>query len=129
MKTPSSSTFQTWRRVPRQGQLAIAALFTSKIADILTTIVGLLVFQELVEANPVAREVISAAGVPGLVGVSLLGVLIVVCVVEWGIRIGNFEERLGSNGRLLLYAGSYYPLTLLYLGATIHNLHLITAEL
>lgn len=116
-------------QLPHQGKLAIGALVASKCADILTTIAGLLLFQELIEANPVARNVIAVAGVPGLVGLSLVAIGIVVCAVEWGIRIGNFDERMGTHGRLLLYAGSYYPLTMLYIGATVHNLHLISAEL
>jgi len=116
------------RQLPRQGQLAIGALVMSKVADILTTIAGLVLIRGLVEANPVARGALLHAGFPGLVVVSLLGIGIVVSVVEWSLRLGNIEERCGSHGRLLLYAGSYYPLTILYCGAAVHNLLLITSS-
>lgn len=114
-------------RLPGTPTFAITTLCFTKAADVLTTLSGLLLFRGLAESNPTARAVLDMAGPPGLIVSGVAAVVLVVGVVEWGVRTVGVDGETHDRGRLLLYAGSYYPLSVIYLGAAIHNLLLIAA--
>jgi len=116
-------------RRPETPEVAITALCLTKAADVLTTIGGLLLVSGLTESNPTARAVLNVAGAPGLIVAGVAAIVLVVATVEWGARTVGVDGDVDDRGRLLLYAGSYYPLSLIYLGAAVHNLLLIEAAL
>lgn len=106
----------------------IGVLILTKTSDLLTTVLGLVLVDGLVEKNPVGAWLYAEAGIGGLLGASLVGVLVVVLVVEAaGTWLGTLDEC--SIGRRHLYLLSYLPLSCVYLFATVHNSILIVAQL
>ena len=116
-------------RRPETPAIAIGTLCLTKAADVVTTIGGLVFVGGLTESNPTARAVLDVAGTPGLIVSGIVAIVLVVATVEWGARMVGVDGDTADRGRLLLYAGSYYPLSLIYLGAAVHNLLLIATVL
>lgn len=112
---------QSRRRLSLWG---IAAVLLTKAADLASTVYGLALVDGLSERNPVANAVIVHAGFPGLAGAAVVGTLVVILVVEWGVDV---LDRLAADRRLVvaLYVTSYGSLAALYTAATINNVDLI----
>lgn len=95
------------------------------MADVATTVVGLAIAPRVSEQNVVARQVLASVGLAGIVVAGLVSVAIVAMCVEWCVRLAGFDDPENAHGRLLLYAGSYYPLAVVSLGAALHNVSVI----
>lgn len=115
--------------VPRQAvtrwpTVGILSVTGTKLADAVTTAVAL-TFLPLVELNPVVRALIAHAGiVPGVLIGSGLVIAFITLVTESGAYACG---RLSTDGRGVAgvrYAGYGLP-TVLFTGASIHNLSLI----
>lgn len=113
------------RQLRRQLSLGgIAAILFTKGTDLLSTVYGLALVEGVTERNPVANAVLTHAGLAGLALSAVIGTLVVILVVEWGVDV---IDRLAADERLVvaLYLASYGPLVVLYTAATINNVSLI----
>jgi len=121
-----------WRFDPNviapEWTLGFALLVLTKSTDLLTTIVGLTVVEGLAEKNPVGALIYREIGIVGLIGASIVGVLLVVVVVELaGSWIATLDDC--SLECRHLYLIGYLPLILVYSAATIHNSMLVLRQL
>ena len=121
-----------WRFDPKvvapEWTVGFALLVLTKATDLLTTIVGLTVVEGLAEKNPVGALIYREIGIVGLIGASIVGVLLVVVVVELaGSWIATLDDC--SLESRHLYLISYLPLILVYLFATINNSILVLRQL
>lgn len=102
----------------------LAALVTTKLADVLTTVVGLALLPQLVERAPLAAYAIRSVGpLVGFGGLSLVVLALTVGLAESIPRC--FDCRAGRWGRLAAYA----LVTVLWSIATANNLILIFGRL
>lgn len=102
----------------------VAALGSAKLADVVTTIVGL-VFFGAIEGNPVGRSLIAHFGlVPGLVLGSAALVLFIVLVTEWGATAAQLAETDPLWPPRVRLIGYGLPV-LLFTGAAVYNVALI----
>lgn len=101
-------------------------LAVSKFGDLLTTVIGLVYVDGITERNPVAAAVFEAAGVPGLVAVSLGGVALVIVVVEGLTSYLRCREDVDLDPRVP-YLLSYVPLVGIFTLVTVHNTLLVLA--
>lgn len=120
-RTVDHASRVTPRRWPTLGVLAVSA---SKLADALTTAVGLTYFP-LIELNPVVRSLMAHVGiVPGV----LLGGVLVVAFITLVTECGVYTcRRLSADPRWSVrvrYAG-YGPPTLLFTAVSVSNAALI----
>lgn len=105
----------------------VVLLVLTKMTDLFTTILGLAVVDGLVEKNPVGAWLYGEIGVAGLVGASLIGVLVVVLVVESVESWIATQDDCSFESRHL-YLISYLPLIIVYSLATIHNSLLLLGQ-
>lgn len=113
---------------PSVGSLLVpgyVVLWLTKLADILTTVVGLELIPGLVEMNPLARAYMGTVGtVPGLLlqgGAVVIGTTL---VVEYSLHRLYFWH--GSETAVLAIRGAAYgTLSVLYGLTAIHNTQLI----
>lgn len=108
----------------RWSAIGAAALGSAKLADVVTTVVGL-VFFGAIEANPVGRSLIAHLGlVPGLVLGSVVVVVFIVAVTERGVAAVRRTETDPVWPSLVRSVGYGVP-TLLFAGVAVYNAALI----
>jgi len=104
------------------SSVGIAAFGLTKLGDLVTTVVGLVVVDGLSERNPFAASLIGRFGIPGLVIATVAVFCLVVVVVEWATTMAERNSNLDST---LLYLISYLPLSLVFALATVNNAVLV----
>lgn len=108
--------------------VGITILVLTKLSDLVTTFLGLVVVEGLAEKNPVGAWVYRELGIAGLAGTSFFGILLVIVVVESaGTWLSTLDEC--SVDRRHLYLISYLPLSAVYALATIHNSILLLQQI
>lgn len=104
--------------------IGTAALGSAKLADVVTTIVGLAFFGAI-EANPVGRSLIAHLGlVPGLVLGGLAVVVFIALVTERGVAATRLAQTDPVWPPLVRSVGYGVP-TLLFTGVAAYNAALI----
>lgn len=112
------------RRIGPVWTAGIVALVLTKTGDYVTTVLGLVTIDGLVERNPVAASTMESIGLAGLFVLSLLGISAVVLVVEWSVsRLHDTDDFDGDP--TAIYLVSYVPLSMLYGCTTVQNVALI----
>jgi len=125
MAERTSRVRRTVHRRQPLSRVGIATLVTTKGLDLVTTILGLSVVAGLAEQNPIGAIIYREFGIPGLVGVSLVGTVLVILVVEWAVA--RLQSLGYTDSAYSLYVISYLPLSVLYTIATINNVLLLLA--
>lgn len=120
-------TRRGWRP-GRWTAIGVAALVTSKLADALTTSVGLL-YLPMHEANPVLRALFAEVSVlPGLAIASLVVVAGLTVITETGATLARRTDPDPRWARRVRYVGYGIP-TLVFTVVSAHNLVLILSLL
>jgi hypothetical protein len=128
----TAPTGPTWWRAlwsPQLPRRYVHLLAVSKLADSVTTAVGLLAVPGLAEGNPAIRALIARLGVlPALAVVTVGVVVLVVATTEAGVRC---SQRLDGSPRTrgLIRSLGYLPLSALFLAAAVHNAVLLARAL
>ncbi len=103
----------------------LTLLVVSKIADVVTTAVGLLFIPGITELNPIAASVFQSMGT--VVGVVVFGFIIVFCTTAV-VELGGCElyRQTGSEtATVCLRFGAYGALSMIYSYAAYQNAVLI----
>lgn len=123
----STSYRSHWQRdygIRPVWRFGICMVVITKAGDLLTTVIGLVYVDGIVEQNPIAAAVFARAGVLGLLVISVVGIGLLIAVVEALGTIVDDVDEVEIDGRILYYC-SYVPLAFISALATVYNSMLI----